>query len=119
MQEFSSCSKTHIMNEEEAFKQEDDFQPYLLKNHYTFIGPENEDLFEDFYRTANKIAPPNPFSRSMHEVLSNKHVVKTAIKYLSKGTPLKVYVMIRQVNPDILIHASIEDYCDRFKVDYP
>jgi len=99
--------------------EEQNFQPYLLPNHYTFIGPVNQNLFEDFFRRANLIAPVVAFSRSIHHVLSNKDAVRAALPFLPANSPLRVYVVIPTENSDALFHSSIEDYCEKFNVNYP
>ena len=101
---------------EKIFAQEEDFQPYLLENHYTFVAPINGDLLDKFIKITNEIAPPNVF-HTIHNVLSNRNATKKALEFLPPDTQLRVYVIIPN-NDTFLIHATIDDYCKRYNVDY-
>ena len=102
---------------EDVFELEVRFQPYLLKNDYTFVGPLDQNLFQPFMKNANLIAPVVAFSRSIHHALSNKQATLQACRLLPQGTPLKVYVVVSNGH-DMLMHADIEEYCRRNKIDF-
>lgn len=102
---------------EEVFELEQRFQPFLLRNDYTFVGPIDQNLFEPFMKNANLIAPVVAFSRSIHHALSNKQATLQACRLLPKNTALRVYVIISN-DYDMLVHADIEEYCRRNKVDF-
>lgn len=101
---------------EEIFTQEEDFQPYLLENHYTFVGPVNDDLFEKFIKIVNEIAPPNVF-HTIHNVLSNSKTTRKALDLFPPDTQLRIYVVSYRSN-SLLIHSTINGYCEKFNVDY-
>jgi len=101
---------------EEVFAQEEDFQPYLLENHYTFVGPEDGGLLEKFVKIANEVAPPNVF-HTIHNVLSNSIATKKALEFFPPDTHLRVYVIIPN-NDTFLFHLTIDDYCKSYNVEY-
>ena len=102
---------------EELINQQNDFRQYLRGNDYTFIGPVNQNLFEPFMRNVNILAPVVAFSRSIHHALSHEDSILKSIATLPAGTPLRLYVIINE-SDDILIHSTIEEYCDRFGINY-
>jgi len=57
---------------------EDRFQPYLLNNDYTFIGPANNQLWEPCFNIANAIAPVVAVLRPVHHVLPHKGATRQA-----------------------------------------
>lgn len=93
------------------------FQPFLLGNDYTFIGPIDATQFEAFVQAANNLAPAVGFSRSIHHVLSNKQATWTALQSFL-NSPLQVFV-ISATSPSILVHATIEDYCLTHNITFP
>ena len=98
--------------------EEEKFQPYLLNNDYTFIGPVDQDLFKPFFQTANNFAPVVSIIRSIHHVLSHKESVKKAIALFPAGTPLRIFV-VTPARGDVLLHSDIEGYCKRNNISYP
>ncbi len=102
---------------EELIELEERFQPHLLNNDYTFIGPANMDLFEGFTRNVNLLAPVVAPARTIHHALSHRQSVRRALLNLPPGTDLRIYVVIRE-NDTILFHATIGDYCERFGIDF-
>lgn len=102
---------------EDIFELEEKFQPYLMKNDYTFIGPTDANLMSNFMEVANKIAPTIAISRLIHHALSNKNAIKQAIKTLPLNTKLRIYVVVSNGNRN-LIHSNIEEYCRRNNIDF-
>lgn len=102
---------------EEVFELEERFQPYLLNNDYTFVGPVDQHLLEPFVENANMIAPVVAISRELRHALGNKDATLRACRLLPAGTPLRVYIVIEN-DYDILAHSDIEEYCRRNKIDF-
>lgn len=103
---------------EEVFELEHRFQPFLLGNDYTFVGPEDKNLLmQTFVSNANLIAPIVTFSRTIHHALSNKEATLKACHMLPAETQLRVYVVVSNGHTT-LMHASIEEYCRRNKIDF-
>ncbi len=96
---------------------EEKFQPYLLENDYTFIGPVDQELFKPFFQTANNFAPVVSIIRSIHHVLSHKESVRKALGLLPPNTPLRIFV-VTPARGDVLLHSDIEGYCKRNNIDY-
>ena len=98
---------------------EDRFQPHLQKNDYTFIGPVNvnTDLFQSFIQNVNMLAPVVGLSRSIHHALSHTASVRRVLHNLPADTELRIYVVMRE-NESLLAHATIEDYCDTYKIEF-
>lgn len=103
---------------EDLIQLEDSFQPYLLKGAYTFIGPSDFTTLQRFIKRVNDVAPANPFDRSIHSVLSNKAVVRKVLGTVSPNTELRIYV-IPKTSEDVLVYATIEEYCDRNHITFP
>jgi hypothetical protein len=99
---------------------EDRFQPYLLNDDYTFIGPADQNLFKPFMRRANDIAPVVSFSRSIHDALSDQDATRQAAASLPAGTPLRIFVIQRTSGryEDMLLHDTIEGYCQKNNIDF-
>ncbi|CAA9203746.1 hypothetical protein FLA105534_04928 [Flavobacterium bizetiae] len=102
---------------EEVFELEKRFQPYLLKNDYTFVGPKDQSLLEPFIKNVNMIAPVVAFSRELRHALDNKQAIRKACNLLPQGTKLRVYVIIDNKH-GILAHGEIEEYCRQNKIDF-
>ena len=102
---------------DELIELEERFQPYLQNNDYTFIGPVNSDLMQGFISTANMLAPVVAISRSIHHALSHQQSVRRALGTLPVNTNLRIYVVVNRAS-DMLIHATIEEYCDRNNIDF-
>ena len=102
---------------EDIFELEEKFQPFLLKNDYTFIGPTDTNLMPDFMKVANKIAPTIVISRLIHHALSNKNAIKNAILTLPLNTELRIYVVVSNGHRN-LIHSTIEEYCKRNNIEF-
>lgn len=96
---------------------ENKFQPFLQNNDYTFIGPLDVNLLNDFTQAANRLAPVVAFSRSVHHALSHKPSVREALGVLPIDIELRIYVVIRRNEP-FLFHTTIEDYCDTNNMDF-
>lgn len=95
---------------EELIKKEEAFQEHLLNRDYTFIGPSNQELMEEFIKNANNFAPIVSVSRSIHQVLSHKKSVRKAIDLLPPQTDLRIYVVKRSLGKQFLAHSTIDDY---------
>lgn len=102
---------------ENIYELDDKFQEHLLKNDYTFIGPENLDLLSNFTEIANEIAPVKSIFRSAHDALSNRDATRTALKTLPLNTPLRIYVVTSN-NSGFLIHGTIEEYCRKNNISF-
>jgi len=102
---------------EELIELEGRFQPFLQNNDYTFIGPLDTNLMEGFMRTANMLAPVVGISRSIHDALSHQQSVRTALGSLPANSELRIYVVVNRAS-DFLIHATIEEYCERNNIDF-
>lgn len=102
---------------EELFNQEENFQKYLREKDYTFIGPADANLLNEFMKRANLIAPLVGFSRSIHHALSNRSATRSALQYLPANSELRTYVIIR-LDDQFLFHATTEEYCKRFDINY-
>ncbi|OXG03654.1 hypothetical protein BC749_11113 [Flavobacterium araucananum] len=102
---------------EDVFALEEKFQPFLLKNNYTFVGPSDANLMPNFMEVVNKIAPTIAISRLIHHALSNKNAIKNAILTLPLNTELRIYVVVSNETRN-LIHSTIEEYCRRNNIDF-
>jgi hypothetical protein len=96
---------------EQLFELDNQFQQFLLKNDYTFIGPTNPQILEKFYRVVNKLAPTIANLRSIHHALSNRNAVKQALSFYSEDIDLKIYVVISNGQRSALVHTTISEYC--------
>lgn len=103
---------------EEIILEEQNFQRYLLANHYSFIGPDNPNLFESFIQHSNLIAPNFGLGGTIHNVLSHKNTTITALEILPQNTQLRVYIIIPN-SSQILFHSSIPEYCNQNNIVYP
>jgi len=103
---------------EEIITLEEQFQPYLQTGDYTFIGPADEQLFEEFIKTVTLIAPVITTSGSVHDALSNKMAVKHIITRLPKIKETRVYIMAGK-GPEVLQHTTIEEYCLANDIRFP
>lgn len=95
----------------DVYKIEEDFQPYLQDGDYTFVGPVNQDLLGIFTFSVN-LGLPNAEPGTLHKTLSNREAVKNALTGLPAGTALRVYVVLGSV-PNGLFHSTIEEYSRR------
>lgn len=95
------------------------FQGYLRPNDYTFIGPSDERLLKVFINNANQFVPKKIFGRTIHYVLSNQYATRTAARLLPQNIQLKIYVVTRINNDNFLVRSTIEEYCQRFHIDFP
>ncbi|MDQ6528251.1 hypothetical protein [Flavobacterium sp. LHD-85] len=101
---------------EELFLEEDRFQKHLNDNHYTLIAPVDLNLFEPFIKTINEIAPSSFFG-SIDDALKNREAVRIAIQNFPPQTEYKVYVIISMGG--MMLHATLEEYCERHNIQYP
>lgn len=106
----------NIMNDY-IFYLEKEFQPYLLEGFYTFIGPANQELLGDFTSVVNLVAPAYNLARTINNTLSNKSAVKQVISALYQDAELKVYV-VEGNTPYGLVYTTIEEYCERFDINF-
>ena len=99
---------------------EERFQPYLLNNDYTFIGPVDSKFSAAFMKRANDLAPVVSFSRSLHDVLSDKDAARGALAILPPGTPLRIFVVSHTSPPydNMLLHDTIEGYVQKNNIDF-
>lgn len=95
----------------ELIQLEDKFQPHLVDNDYTFIGPVDQELWNPFFKRVNELAPVVSMLRSIHHSLSHKDSVRKVLVTLPAGTPLRIFVVHRSMSDTNLMHASIEGYC--------
>jgi hypothetical protein len=99
---------------------EERFQPYLLNNDYTFIGPVDQQLLNPFISRANDLAPIVSILRTVHHALSHKQSTRHALAVLPPNAELRIYVVYRSLDNDsLLIHGTIEGYCQKNKFDFP
>jgi len=103
---------------QQLIEREERFQPYLLNNDYTFIGPSNPDLLTRFIDRANNLAPVVAISRSIHHALSHKQATRQALGVLPSDTELRIYVVSRTAGEGFLVQGTIEDYCDRHNITF-
>src|ERR1700761_6028994 len=91
---------------QELIELEERFQPHLLNNDYTFIGPADGNLWEPFFKRANNLAPVVSFSRSIHDALSDKDATRQALTIFPPGTPLRIFVVTYTAPPQdsFLLH---------------
>lgn len=92
-------------------------EQHLLPGYYTFIGPVEQNLMQPFMRRANDIAPVVAFSRSIHDVLSNKQAIQRALEILPANEPLRIFVVQRHKS-DVLLHDTIEGYCEKNNINF-
>ena len=105
---------------QELIELEERFQPHLLNNDYTFIGPADGNLWEPFFKRANNLAPVVSFSRSIHDALSDKDATRQALTIFPPGTPLRIFVVTYTAPPQdsFLLHNTIEGYCQEHHIDF-
>lgn len=95
---------------------DDDFQKHLQEDHYSFVGPVNPELFDQFVRTVNQIAPTG-FLGTIHNALSNRIATRQALRYFPNAE-LRVYIMPSR-DPSLLLYCTIPEYCRRMNIQYP
>ena len=95
---------------ENLFKQEEEFQSYLLPKDYSFIGPVNQNLLEQFIKVASIFTPAISITKSIHHVLSNKMAVRKALNFRPQGILVKIYA-VTSTGRSLLVHADIKTYC--------
>ena len=103
---------------EELFKLEERFQPFLLRNDYTFVGPIDENLMKIFNKAANRIAPRVALLRSVHHVLSNRNATKNALLLLPQDTQLRIFVVLSNGKRNLFLHSTLEEYCRRNNINF-
>jgi len=101
----------------ELLQLEERFQPFLQNDDYTFIGPSDINLLNEFTQAANRLAPVVAFSRSVHHALSHSPSTRAALGVLPQGTEMRIYVVIRRNDP-VWFHATIEDYCETNNIEF-
>ena len=103
---------------EKLYDLESQFQPFLLRNDYTFIGPTDPLILNNFYKLVNKLAPRIGILRSIHHALSNRVAVKQSLLYLSEETELKIYVVISNGHRGKVVHTTISEYCVENNINF-
>lgn len=103
---------------EELFEFEEKFQPFLLKNDYTFVGPIDENLMDVFTKAANRIAPGISLLRSIHHALSNRNATRNALLLLPQDAQLRIFVVVSNGKRNIFIHSTLEEYCIRNNINF-
>lgn len=98
-----------------VFELEDNFQQYLRKGDYTFVGPVNQNLLEDFIKAVNLVAPVVSFNRTIHDALSNREAVRLVLSQ-NPNLEKRIYAIINE-DTQILIHATPEEYCERLNIN--
>ena len=105
---------------QQLIEREERFQPHLLNDDYTFIGPADQNLFNSFMHRANDIAPVVSFSRSVHDALSNKAATRQALASLPLGAPVRIFVIQRTSGnyDNMLLHDTVEGYCQKININF-
>lgn len=93
------------------------FQPYLLNQDYTFIGPDNGNLLEPFMQRANEIAPVVGLIRETKHILGNQEATLKALSIFPDDTKLRVYI-VNGKSDAYLLHSTIEDYCADNNIEF-
>ncbi len=93
------------------------FEPDLKNGHYSFKGPVDENLLEQFMKTGNRFASVNSFIWSMHDVFSNKQAVQKILEMYPDTIALRIYV-VQARDKEFLHHDTIEGYCQENNVDF-
>ena len=104
------------MSLKEVIELQAKLEPYLLPDDYSFIGPENQNLLNQFTNRVNDFAPIVSFNREFRDFLGNKQAVSAALPYLPHGTKLRIYV-INGEGDNILLHDTVESYCKRNNIN--
>ncbi|OOG73349.1 hypothetical protein [Algoriphagus sp. A40] len=108
-----------MTNLQELINQEIRLKPHLRPNDYSFIGPEDTGLLNGFIQNVNFFAPSNIFSTTYKEALTNQDAILMALAQFQENTPLRIYVVLGKMEErGVLIHSTIQEYCDRFKIDF-
>lgn len=94
--------KLNSMNND-VFTLEQKFQPYLLNNDYTFVGPVDVDVFDSFIKIAHKINAIKKPLYTTNCTLSNTKITRKALQLLPTNAPIRVYVSI---NTKIVLHSE-------------
>lgn len=100
---------------DDIFTLEQKFQPYLLNNDYTFVGPADTDLLDNFIQIANQINAAEKKFYTTNCTLSNSEITRKALQILPNSAAIRVYVI---VNTKILLHDTIEKYCKRNNIEF-
>ncbi len=107
----------HLIMNDYISNLEKDFQPYLPTDHYTFIGPANQDYLGDFTSIVNLVAPTHNASRNINYALANKNAVKQVINTMYQDAELDVYVVEGGISNGI-VYTTIAEYCQRFHIRF-
>ncbi|MFZ1791245.1 MAG: hypothetical protein WAT92_23160 [Saprospiraceae bacterium] len=86
------------------------FEPFLEKSDYIFIGPNDINLLEDFMKIANQNTPVVRHSRKIKDFLTNDEGVEVAIASLPNDAQLRIYIVVHDKG-NLFIHSTVEDYC--------
>lgn len=101
----------------DLIKEQEKFSPFLRGRDYTFIGPSDPNLFDQFCRIVNDYAPVTGFNRSIHDALSHEKSVSVALQHFPQNIELKIYVISR-VDDSMLLFSDIHLYCQRNNLSY-
>jgi hypothetical protein len=102
---------------EELIQLQERFQPFLRNRDYTFIGPEDQSLFEPFMNRANDLAPIVGIIRESRHFLNNKTTAIQALDVLPEDAQLRIYVVDGSIE-NVLLHDTIENYCKRHDIEF-
>lgn len=103
---------------EELFQKEERFQKHLVKStHYTLIGPSDFNELSAFIKIVNKLAPPNIFSVSLHDSLSNKNAVRRALEVFKFQSEPMIHVYFKE-SGNLIGSVSLERYCRDYKINF-
>jgi hypothetical protein len=105
------------MTLQQLIESEEKFQPYLKNNDFTFIGPEDQNLFEPFMKAANNLAPVVSISRRFRDFLGNPEATRRALGVLAPGAKLRIYV-IDGSTESALLYDTIPGYCNTNRISF-
>ncbi|RAI86725.1 hypothetical protein [Algoriphagus yeomjeoni] len=95
------------------------FEPYLNDGDYTFIGPNDLNLLSGFIANVNFLAPANFFATTFGNSLRNQDAVLMALSQLQSHTQFRIFVVLGDMEKSgVLIHSTIEEYCNRNKIEF-
>lgn len=104
---------------DELIAEEEDFQQYLLEDHYTVIASKELLGNRQFMLAINDCAPALGIIRKLKHFLGHKECVHKIIRQLPIGTPLELMIIMPQHNDSFLFHSDKEHYCKRHNIDLP
>ncbi|HCC94989.1 MAG TPA: hypothetical protein DEQ26_11835 [Flavobacteriaceae bacterium] len=102
----------HKKMQSDIYTINDNLQLNLKENHYSFIGPKDESIFENFIKTANQLSNKALFG-NVHNVLKDSEATEKALEILGI-TQKRIYVVIP--HPQMIFHSTVEDYCKDYGI---